>query len=78
MGLRSKLKQAIKRAVIGADAPTSPAARPAPAPGSAAADADLDPGHGNLAGGEDVPWYLQDGDADGWDNTNAQTDLDED
>ncbi len=78
MGIRSRLKGAIKRAVLGEDAPSKPAHSPVPAPASAAPAAPEPAGGGNLADGEDVPWYLKDGDADGWDNTDAQDDLDED
>ena len=78
MGIRSKLKGAIKRAITGDDGGSRPSTRPATAPAPPEVDPSNAPDHGNLSGGEDVPWYLQDGDADGWDNTNAKDDLDED
>jgi len=78
MGIRSRLKGAIKRAVLGETTPAGSADRATPAPEPTSSLAHEDPGRGNLAGGEEVPWYLQDGDPDGWDNTNAKDDLDED
>jgi len=78
MGIRSRLKGAIKRAVIGeADSPGSaPRTESAPTPG--VPKPSDNEGRGNLADGEDVPWYLEDGDVDGWDSTDGKDDLDED
>ena len=78
MGLRSRLKGALKRAIVGDDGGSQAAPRATPAPDPAPQSADEPGTHGNLSGGEDVPWYLKDGDADGWDSTNAQDTLDED
>jgi hypothetical protein len=78
MGIRSRLKGAIKRAVIGDGGAGGSSVRPAAAPSPAASAVSVESGGGNLSGGEDVPWYLQDGDPDGWDSTNATGDLDED
>ena len=74
MGLRSRLKGALKRAVLRDSSPS--VSKPAPA--AAASPAPTSNGPGNLADGEDVPWYLKDGDADGWDHTDVQDPLDED
>ncbi len=78
MGLRSKLKGALKRAIVGGPDGAQSAPHPTPAPAPVAQDAAEPGSHGNLSGGEDVPWYLKDGDADGWDSTNAKDTLDED
>ena len=60
-----------------ADSPGSaPRTESAPAPGDSRPTDNA--GRGNLADGEDVPWYLEDGDVDGWDSTDGKDDLDED
>lgn len=78
MGIRSRLKGAIKRAVLGDDGAGGSTVRPATAPSPVAPAGPAESSRGNLSDGEDVPWYLKDGDPDGWESTNASEDLDED
>lgn len=74
MGIRSKLKGRIKTA-LGMPA-KGPA--PTPAPSKHSTSISTDTGGGNLRGDEDVPWYLQYDDNDGWESTDAKPDVDDD
>ena len=74
MGLRSKIKGKIK-SVLGV--PDSPVEQ-VPAPSKHSESISQDTGHGNLRDDEDVPWYLKYDDADGWESTDATSDVDED
>ena len=75
MGLRSKIKGKLK-AVLGAQSPASPKVSPTEKHMVSISE---DTGGGNLRDGDDdVPWYLKYDDADGWESTNAQDDVDED
>ena len=81
MGFRSRLKGAIKRAVTSdagdaAVVSSNLQAKTASPPPQDAAGTES--AKGNLADGEDVPWYLQEGDLDGWDSTDGKADSDED
>lgn len=73
MGIRKRLKGLVKRAVTGSARPPQAAV----APPSQRESLRKNEGRGNLSDGEDVPWYLQYEDADGWDSTNATPDIDD-
>ena len=74
MGIRSKIKGKIKSALGVSDdkGATEPAVN------KHMESISQDTGTGNLRDDEDVPWYLKYDDADGWESTNAQNDVDED
>jgi hypothetical protein len=55
-----------------------PGATPAAAPSKHDTSISTDQGGGNLRGDENVPWYLQYDDNDGWESTDANPDVDED
>ena len=74
MGLRSKIKGKIKSA-LGVSKPEPDSA---PAPNKHMQSISEDTGRGNLRDDEDVPWYLKYDDADGWESTDANSDVDED
>ncbi len=74
MGLRSKIKGKIKSALGVPDAPKEQE----PAPSKHMESISQDTGRGNLRDDEDVPWYLKYDDADGWESTDASSDVDED
>ena len=74
MGIRSKLKGKIKSVLgVSSDAPEKQ-----PAPSKHMDSISQDTGEGNLRGDKDVPWYLKYDDADGWESTDATSDVDED
>jgi len=74
MGIRSKIKGKIKSALgVSTSAPEK-----VPAPSKHMESISQDTGEGNLRGDEDVPWYLKYDDADGWESTDANSDVDED
>jgi hypothetical protein len=74
MGIRSRIKGKIKSALGVADA----GPEKAPAPSKHMESISQDTGEGNLRGDKDVPWYLKYDDADGWESTDANSDVDED
>jgi len=74
MGIRSKIKGKIKAALGVPDAPAEEVA----APNKHKESISQDTGRGNLRDDEDVPWYLKYDDADGWESTDANSDVDED
>ena len=74
MGLRSKIKGKLKAALGGQ--PTQ-ATKESPIEKHMVSISE-DTGGGNLRdGNDDVPWYLKYEDADGWESTNAQDDVDD-
>ena len=81
MGLRSKMKRKLKVA-LGMENPVTSAGgsvvEPAPAPSKHYADISDDSGEGNLRDNEDVAWYLEYEDNDGWESTDVVEDGDED
>ena len=77
MGIRSKLKGRIKSA-LGMPEQKDQTPSPAAAPSKHHTSISTDQGGGNLRGDEDVPWYLQYDDNDGWESTDAKPDVDED
>ena len=77
MGLRSKIKGKLKSA-LGVGAPEE---KKEAAPNKHFESISQDTGSGNLrdsADDGDVPWYLKYDDADGWESTDANSDVDED
>ena len=75
MGLRSKIKGRLK-SVLGKSG--SKERKDAP-PSKHFESISQDTGSGNLRDGDDdVPWYLKYDDADGWESTDANSDVDED
>ena len=78
MGIRSRLKGIVKRAV-GMESPSAGPSAPSSTPSapSASGEKSSNAVHaGNLSDGEDTPWYLKYDDVEGWDNTDATDDLD--
>ena len=74
MGLRSKIKGKLKAALGGT---ATPSTKEAPTEKHMVSISE-DTGGGNLRDGDDdVPWYLKYDDADGWESTNAQDDVDD-
>ena len=75
MGLRSKIKGKLKAALGG-----QPSSVPKESPTEKhMVSISEDTGGGNLRDGDDdLPWYLKYDDADGWESTNAQDDVDDD
>ena len=77
MGIRSKLKGRIKSA-LGMPGDENKESSSAGAPAKHSTAISTDTGKGNLRGDEDVPWYLQYDDNDGWESTDAKPDVDDD
>ena len=65
MGIRSRVKGAIKKAVGRGDCEPCEEPKRSVAPTSSAPDPKDSGGRGNLRDGEEVPWYLKYEDADG-------------
>ena len=77
MGLRSKIKGKLKSALGVSDTKE----KKETVPNKHFESISQDTGSGNLrAAGDDgdVPWYLKYDDADGWESTDANSDVDED
>ena len=75
MGFRSKIKGKLKSALGVSDAKEKEES----VPNKHFESISQDTGSGNLrADDEDVPWYLKYDDADGWESTDANSDVDED
>ena len=77
MGLRSKIKGKLKSALGVKEPKESKTA----VPNKHFESISQDTGSGNLRGSDDdgdVPWYLKYDDADGWESTDANSDVDED
>jgi hypothetical protein len=78
MGIRTRIKGLVKRAVGRDDCGPCETPKQAVAPPSEAPQTAETASRGNLSEGKDVPWYLKYGDADGWESTNAEDGVDED
>jgi len=78
MGIRTRLKRVVKKAIGGGECAARDDTKQTVAPTASAPTAAESTRSGNLRDGEETPWYLKYEDADGWESTNAQEGIDED